>query len=977
MDSWIEAHASDILSKDFLKKYTHKKINWGFDGLGYIVYKTHYARRRPDGKLEDWPETIARCLNGAQAVGAKYTKAEAERLFDYIFNFKCCFSGRGLWQLGTPLTKTIADSLLSCWVTKVSEIKDFHFIFMESMMGGGVGAVISREYTQELPRVKRGVHCYMKNTKDADWICPDSKEGWGQLWKKILESYLITGESFSYSSVCIRPPGEPLKTFGGIAPGPKPLMDGAAELIKILERRAGKKLRTQDVADIVCCGGQIVKSGGIRRTALILLGDVDDVAFLYLKRWDLDPTLPSYRSNSNNSLICSDYTHLLDRYWDGFAGNGEAYGLFNLKNAKKFGRMEETKIGNFDLFDDDIIAPNPCLPPWSKVLTPNGIRELKDVKINDLIWSKEGWTTIKNKWSSGIKKVFEYKTTAGCFYSTENHKIISDGDRVEAKDAESIDVVSGEYKSEIIMSSQDILDGVVFGDGSHHKASNNLIYLCIGENDKDYFGSEIKDFIKKYRPALGETSYEVDTTLSYLEIPKTYDRKIPDRFLYGDRNKVCGFLRGLFSANGSLCGGRITLKAASFDVIKNVQLMLSFLGINSYFTTNKSHNVKFNNGEYLCKQSYDINITRDRNKFFKIIGFIQKYKNEKLEETINQVTRFKKQKNNYDIVAVDDFSEEEVFDITVDNQSHTFWCNGFDVSNCGEALLADKECCNLSELMMNNIQSKEEMYDCTMLLYKTNKAIAAYHYLFEETNEIVHHKMRLGIGVTGVCQNPFYEEWCDYTYKKLREFDKIYSKDNGWHQSIRLTVCKPSGTMSLLSGASPGGNTGYSKYHIRTMRFSSMDSIIPLLREAGYKIEPEVRIDGSLNHDILVAYFPCRFSDKTICEDKSDYLDQLERVKKLQACWADQSVSNTIYYNSEDLPKIKNWLKDNYKYLKTVSFMLHKGHNFKQPVLAPITKEEYEIMVKAIKPLGEFTNGHDADEELNNLECSSGVCPVK
>lgn len=651
-----EIYCSDILTKDFLKKYSNKKVDWKFGDLSYIVYKRTYSRLKENEVQEEWWETIARTINGSQKIGAKYSKQEAEKLFDYMFNLKCFFSGRGLWQLGTKTVDIVGmDSLLNCWVTKVSNIDDFFFIFTESMLGGGVGCNISKEYTQELPRVKRGVKCVMRNTKDADFIVPDSKEGWAYLWRKILRSYLITGESFSYSSVCIRSAGEPLKTFGGVAPGPAPLMNGVQELCQILEKREGKKLRTQDVADIICCGGQVVKSGGIRRTALILLGDVDDVAFLNLKRWDLDITIPPYRSNSNNSLICSNFNHLISNYWEGFSGNGEAYGLFNLKNSKRFGRLGETKYGNFELFDDGIIAPNPC----------------------------------------------------------------------------------------------------------------------------------------------------------------------------------------------------------------------------------------------------------------------------------------------------------------------------------AEALLADKECCNLAELAINNIESKEEMLDCSILLYKTQKAIAANKYLFNDTNEIVNKNMRLGLGVTGVCQNPEYKEWCDYVYKNLREFDKKYSKENGWLQSIRLTVVKPSGTLSLLSGSSPGGNAGYSKYHYRTVRFSSMDKLIPLLKEAGYRIEPEKRIDKTLNHDIAVVYFPCKFSDNTICEDTSDCIDQLNRIKDLQQYWADQAVSNTIYYNDKDLPRIKDWLKENYNdSMKTVSFLLHSGHGFEQAVLQPISKEEHDNYFKTLK-LMNIKEENSAGEILNSLECSSGACPIR
>ena len=72
----------EILSADFLKKYKNKQPKWGYNGLGYIVYKRTYSRVKEDGILEEWHETIARCINGAQKIGAEYTKKEAEKLFD-------------------------------------------------------------------------------------------------------------------------------------------------------------------------------------------------------------------------------------------------------------------------------------------------------------------------------------------------------------------------------------------------------------------------------------------------------------------------------------------------------------------------------------------------------------------------------------------------------------------------------------------------------------------------------------------------------------------------------------------------------------------------------------------------------------------------------------------------------------------------------------------------------------------------------
>jgi len=353
------------------------------------------------------------------------------------------------------------------------------------------------------------------------------------------------------------------------------------------------------------------------------------------------------------------------------------------------------------------VSTNPCQPDWAKVLTPSGIKTFADVGVGDSIWSQDGWTKIVKKWSTGIKEVYRYGTTAGAFYGTENHRVLSKGIKVEAKDAESIDTLVGEYVQDLVLDPQDIVDGLVIGDGMVHKASNNLVLLCIGANDTDYFSSEISSYIKQQYS--GQYSHKVITTITHTELPKTYLREIPKRFLCGDKAKVAGFLRGLFSANGGITGDRVALKASSFKVIEDVQVMLSSLGIRSYYTTNKAKEMQFSNGVYTKKQSYDLNISTDRKKFQSIIGFIQEYKNEKLDFVISKLgPSAKPTKSNYDIVSSELVSEEEVFDITVDNNSHTYWTAGLSVSNCGEINLSEYDSCRL--ISMNLLSFVKEKY---------------------------------------------------------------------------------------------------------------------------------------------------------------------------------------------------------------------------------------------------------------------------
>ena len=279
---------------------------------------------------------------------------------------------------------------------------------------------------------------------------------------------------------------------------------------------------------------------------------------------------------------------------------------------------------------------------------------------------------------------------------------------------------------------------------------------------------------------------------------------------------------------------------------------------------------------------------------------------------------------------------------------------------------------------MNNISSKEDLVDCAKLLYKTQKAIAALPFIHDETNKIVHKNMRLGLGVTGVCQSLDKVDWLDECYKELRKFDKEWSKQKGWPRSIKLTTIKPSGTLSLLGGATPGVHPAYSKYYIRRVRMASNDALVQYCRNMGYHTEYVLNFDGSENHDTVVIEFPCETPDGAIFAEDMGVIKQLETVKKIQEVWSDNAVSITAYYSEEELSDLKKWLSENYeKSIKSVSFLLRQNHGFKQAPYEEITKENYETMKAKVKPIKSMNNFNMGDEAIQGLECEGGACPIK
>ncbi len=898
----------------------------------------------------------------------------------------------------------------NCWGNKIASIDDFAFLIYESLMGGGVGNNISKEYTFELPRIKSNVRIVHKNTKDADWIVPDSKEGWLETIREVLEAFLVTGKGFSFSTICVRNQGEPLKTFGGIAPGPKPLIVCVENLCSILSARSGKKLRTSDVADLVNINGQMVKSGGVRRTAIILGGDPDDVHYAKLKRWDLG-TIPSWRSNSNNSILCPSYDHINQLFWEGYNGNGEAYGLLNIPLARKFGRLGETEFEGFSLTDNSVIMFNPCFAEGTLITTRNGLFPIEELVGKEVeVWDGNQWILIDNfkPTAFGAKTITIELHDGSSVTVTPYHKFVLEDMRIiEAQNL----VVGDKLKLSEVVSHGDIdvkgayAKGFLLGDGGFDSTRNKADLYVYG--NKSVCMERLAGSLSEVPCESCRSDCETEISFKYSEsngrfhtrgltarkelIPfvSLYKEKLPNEIFRWNLKSKFELIAGIFDADGTVRnsptnGFGYQISSIHKQMLLDLQTLLKTIGVKSKIGLMRKGGPKdFNDGygEYESKDCYRLNIAQeDSVKLAKQIRLSRLYS---FADRSNKYSL--KSKNN----TVTSISTNEL-------PTNVYCCNvpsnnllsigiGILSGNCAEATLADKECCNLASLPINRIRSLERMIRLAKLLYKTQKAIAGMEYFFADTNKIVHKNMKLGLSVTGICQRlDIYKEWCDETYKALRHFDKEWSKRRGWPQSIRLSVIQPEGTKGLLNGSTPGGHPGFSNYHIRRIRFGAHEPIVEFVKEMGVPLEYEVQLDGSLNRDILVAEFPAKFEEGTQCADDPNFgaIAQLELVKSLQTVWADQAVSVTVYYKPEELNDVKKWLKENYdNCVKSISFLRYENHNFKQAPLEKISKEEYDKRVKSVKSVSEVLASKKITsvqtDFLDVVDCKTGACPIR
>ena len=270
-----------------------------FGDLGLITFARTYSRTNKNGTKETFSDTVERELSGiTKQLKLPLTPKETEFYRTMRHSMWGSVAGRFMWQLGTKTVDQLGlPSLQNCAFVVVDDpIRPFTWAMDMLMLGSGVGFSIKKEHVYKLPKVKRKkIKIERKNDAGADFIVPDSREGWVKLLGKVLKAYFYSGEGFTYSTQLVRGAGEPIEGFGGTASGAGILVEGMELICGVLDNRRGQQIRPIDALDIMNIIGMIVVAGNVRRSAQIAIGDYDDLDYLKAKRWDLG-SIPNWRA---------------------------------------------------------------------------------------------------------------------------------------------------------------------------------------------------------------------------------------------------------------------------------------------------------------------------------------------------------------------------------------------------------------------------------------------------------------------------------------------------------------------------------------------------------------------------------------------------------------------------------------------------------------------------------------------------------
>jgi ribonucleoside-triphosphate reductase len=330
-----------MLSKDFLEPY-RKKADLFPNLLARSTYLGKYCR---DG--ETWTDTIRRCVEGNISLDRYASRFEAEQLFDLFWRGQALPPGRGLWTGGVPGIPV--DARYNCHAGVITSIDDWAWCANMLMCGGGVGLSLLK--IDQLPTVqggdnpRLGVLCSHSHPNRGevmpDPLVPegcksvaieDTRMGWVNALTDVLQA-AYDGQSVVFNVSAIRKRGAPIKTFGGISCGPGPLVSLLRNVWAIVRSKVGSKLDSLDCLDITNHIGVCIKSGNVRRSALIVLGKADDQAFRDAKK--TYEAIQSHRHSSNNSIVFETQEQIDNFDWNELVTDNLTYGEPGILNLHR------------------------------------------------------------------------------------------------------------------------------------------------------------------------------------------------------------------------------------------------------------------------------------------------------------------------------------------------------------------------------------------------------------------------------------------------------------------------------------------------------------------------------------------------------------------------------------------------------------------------------------------------------------------
>lgn len=1084
------------LSESFLRKYMFKQPKWGFDGLGYIVYLRTYARKKPDGSLEEWWETCRRVVEGNFNIEAERLKElgkwtpekkeelqkEMERFYHLMFNLAMTPPGRGLWMSGTDYEKRSGDALNNCFRAGTRVHTDKGVFPIEQLVGQTVN-VLSQDGKyrpaefhsfgeQPLMRVEFSNGDVVYATPNHEWLVVDSKG-------KIKKERVYTSDLKPGMRVPLVLPPDVEADEEGIVHGfvfgdgwynaatkevEVKLFGKKQELLPLLEKYAravswvvfkdekvpyvrGFPLHFKELPKGVTREyakgfilGLIAADGNVRGSVRIhnkdeqTLQAIRDLALyagfatasIYLDR-EVSPF-----DGSEKPVYCLTLRQ--------FSFKPDDFVLQHQRESFKVARRNVRTVAVRHVEETNLVEEVYCC------IEP----ETHTVVIEGGILTGQCWLIAMRP------QCFNGETEpspafAACFTFDQAMKGGGVGVNIQRKNTEQMPVVKNKVRVDFVCSAL-------------HKDYKELEELDQKENVKVKFynpndpisipgkylmvGDSREGWCEALRLVI--EAHHNGTERLIIDISKVRPRGSEIKGFGGIASGPAPLVVMLNRVNNimnNFVGKKLTPTAWG-DIIQNIgccvvagnvrRTALILIGDEDEheFIQSKNYSLPQNKGadrwRWASNNSVDISPNTSRETLRKLAENIY-YNGEPGYVSISLAQNYGR--------IIDGYQPG------IDGEVEGF-------NPCGEISLPNASPCNLFEINLVRIHEMIESGEEDESLYEEVARLAARYayrvtfrpYEWEATRRIVEKHRRLGVGITGITDwillrfgeraikgfdengNPIYNEKVtrelDRLYKAVRKANKEQAKELEANESIKVTTVKPSGTVSILMGVSPGQHFHWSAYMIRRVRMAAHSPLVEVLRECGYNIEYAIMGYDDNNNPVydtntVVVEFPVKAptADHPLFQSAEDVpLEEQAAIQAmLQTYWSDNAVSATLTFHKPDpkpvffedgtqlLDKFGNPvlhvdprdeekvieqitdILDRYKtVIKSTTLLPHSKGTYPQMPYEKITKEQYEEMISRIKAkpwevlMSKKGYSALADEEVDtSMECAGGACPIR
>ena len=680
--------------------------------LSEFVFLRTYSRWIPGfGRRElSWDEAVNRYIGWVSARRDMPAEVVASMRKHMLF-MDVLPSMRALWSAGDAADRD-HTTIYNCSFLPIDNLRAFSEALYVLMCGTGVGFSVEREFVNFLPVIAGS------SGETVQVVVQDSTEGWADALYEVLVA-LWRGHQVEYDVSGVRPRGTILKTKGGRASGPEPLVrlfDLCKETLRAAE---GRQLRPIEVHDIVCTIGEIVMVGGFRRAALISFSDLDDEEMRHAKDWSRGD-FPKCRYMANNSAFHHDLPQrsVFNREWSALraSGSGER-GLFRMPSAKRAARR-----GDF--------RTNPCVTGSTWVNTVDGPRqvsELIDTPFTAVVDGAAYASTSAGFWSTGEKPVFRLETEEGYALDlTGNHEVCRVTQTRSAQQFEWVaagqlvpgDLVRLNNHRAVSVDDPSAFDkgwllGSLIGDGTfaqiEGKSSLGILTFW-GPHARDMAESAMTRINRiglQHRSDLSPSYNKVNGTwriscVALANFAREYgvvpgNKVITPAMERESESFAAGVLSGLFDADGCVLhfegkGSSVRLAQSNKDTLAAAQRMLLRIGIASTIYENRRDegfrmmpDGRGGDGEYWCQASHELSVSRNNIfRFVEVVGFSTPDKAAKVGQILGSYVRTpNRERFVARVKALVPVGVQEVYDCTIPELS-AFDANGLYVHNCGE-----------------------------------------------------------------------------------------------------------------------------------------------------------------------------------------------------------------------------------------------------------------------------------------------------